>query len=110
MSAVGGTVGNPDTLDGLLAPRRSRMPVDYLQKILTAKVYDVAVETPLELAATLSARLHNRVLLKREDQQAAGEELVHRVDIVTRDVRPSVHPGSPARAAAPRGYGCHSSR
>ena len=30
------------------------MPVDYLQKILTAKVYDVAVETPLELAPTLS--------------------------------------------------------
>jgi len=45
------------------------MPVDYLQKILTAKVYDVAVETPLELAATLSERLGNRVLLKREDQQ-----------------------------------------
>ena len=45
------------------------MPVDYLQKILTAKVYDVAVETPLELAPTLSARLGNRVLLKREDQQ-----------------------------------------
>ncbi len=45
------------------------MPVDYLQKILTAKVYDVAVETPLELATTLSARLRNRILLKREDQQ-----------------------------------------
>jgi threonine dehydratase len=45
------------------------MPVDYLQKILTAKVYDVAVETPLELASTLSRRLANRVLLKREDQQ-----------------------------------------
>ena len=45
------------------------MPVDYLQKILTAKVYDVAVETPLDLAPTLSARLGNRVLLKREDQQ-----------------------------------------
>src|SRR6188472_3656259 len=45
------------------------MAVDYLQKILTAKVYDVAVETPLELAATLSSRLGNRVLLKREDQQ-----------------------------------------
>ena len=45
------------------------MPVDYLQKILTAKVYDVAVETPLELATTLSARLGNRILLKREDQQ-----------------------------------------
>src|SRR5688572_30798437 len=46
------------------------MPIDYLQKILTAKVYDVAVESPLELAPTLSARLHNRVLLKREDQQS----------------------------------------
>ena len=46
------------------------MAVDYLQKILTAKVYDVAVETPLELAATLSSRLDNRVLLKREDQQS----------------------------------------
>ena len=45
------------------------MPVDYLQKILTAKVYDVAIETPLELAATLSQRLGNRVLLKREDTQ-----------------------------------------
>ena len=45
------------------------MPIDYLQKILTAKVYDVAVETPLELAPALSARLSNRVLLKREDQQ-----------------------------------------
>ena len=46
------------------------MPVDYLKKILTARVYDVAIESPLELAPTLSARLGNRVLLKREDQQA----------------------------------------
>ncbi|MFO1316228.1 MAG: threonine ammonia-lyase, biosynthetic [Burkholderiales bacterium] len=45
------------------------MSIDYLQKILTAKVYDVAVETPLDLAATLSRRLGNRVYLKREDQQ-----------------------------------------
>jgi threonine dehydratase len=45
------------------------MPVDYLQKILTARVYDVAVETPLEIAPALSARLGNRVLLKREDEQ-----------------------------------------
>ena len=45
------------------------MPIDYLQKILTAKVYDVAIETPLELAPALSERLRNRVLLKREDQQ-----------------------------------------
>ncbi len=46
------------------------MPIDYLQKILTAKVYDVAVETPLDPAPTLSRRLDNRVLLKREDQQS----------------------------------------
>src|SRR5687767_3824442 len=46
------------------------MAIDYLKKILTAKVYDVAVETPLELARGLSRRLFNRVLLKREDQQS----------------------------------------
>jgi threonine dehydratase len=45
------------------------MPVDYLQKILTAKVYDVAIESPLDLAPALSRRLGNRILLKREDQQ-----------------------------------------
>ncbi len=45
------------------------MAIDYLQKILTARVYDVAVETSLELMPTLSQRLGNRVLLKREDQQ-----------------------------------------
>jgi threonine dehydratase len=43
---------------------------DYLQKILTARVYDVARETPLEKAATLSARLNNTLLLKREDTQS----------------------------------------
>ncbi|MEO8137901.1 MAG: threonine ammonia-lyase, biosynthetic, partial [Betaproteobacteria bacterium] len=45
------------------------MAIDYLKKILTARVYDVAIETPLDYAATLSVRLGNRVLLKREDQQ-----------------------------------------
>ncbi|HVP87718.1 MAG TPA: threonine ammonia-lyase, biosynthetic [Casimicrobiaceae bacterium] len=45
------------------------MAVDYLQKILTAKVYDVAIESPLDLATSLSHRLGNRILLKREDQQ-----------------------------------------
>jgi len=45
------------------------MPIDYLQKILTAKVYDVAVESSLDVAPTLSRRIGNRVLLKREDQQ-----------------------------------------
>ncbi|HMO48262.1 MAG TPA: threonine ammonia-lyase, biosynthetic [Rubrivivax sp.] len=43
---------------------------DYLQKILNARVYDVAVETPLEPARSLSRRLGNHVLLKREDQQS----------------------------------------
>ncbi len=42
---------------------------DYLQKILTARVYDVAIETSLEPAPRLSERLGNAVLLKREDQQ-----------------------------------------
>jgi len=42
---------------------------DYLQKILTARVYDVAVETPLDVAPGLSARVGNTVLLKREDAQ-----------------------------------------
>jgi threonine dehydratase len=45
------------------------MHPDYLEKILNAQVYDVAVETPLDPAPNLSARLHNRVLLKREDMQ-----------------------------------------
>lgn len=42
---------------------------DYLERILTARVYDVAIETPLEQAPNLSARIHNRVFLKREDVQ-----------------------------------------
>jgi threonine dehydratase len=45
------------------------METDYLKKILTARVYDVAQETPLEAAPVLSQRLANRVLLKREDMQ-----------------------------------------
>ena len=40
-------------------------PADYLKKILTARVYDVAVESALEPAKTLSKRLNNTVLLKR---------------------------------------------
>lgn len=45
------------------------MPIDYLQKILTARVYDVAIETPLQPAPQLSTRLGHKVLLKREDLQ-----------------------------------------
>jgi len=46
------------------------MYCDYLVQILTARVYDVAQETPLELAPNLSQRLHNQLLLKREDMQS----------------------------------------
>ena len=44
-------------------------PLDYLKKILTARVYDVAIESDLDAARNLSQRLGNTVLLKREDQQ-----------------------------------------
>ncbi|MGZ9046686.1 MAG: threonine ammonia-lyase, biosynthetic [Telluria sp.] len=46
------------------------MTTDYLKKILTARVYDVADETPLELAPTLSERFENRIYFKREDMQS----------------------------------------
>jgi threonine dehydratase len=46
------------------------MTTDYLKRILTARVYDVAEETPLDYAPTLSNRLNNRVYFKREDMQS----------------------------------------
>ncbi len=46
------------------------MYCDYLVQILTARVYDVAQETPLEYAPNLSVRLNNQLLLKREDMQS----------------------------------------
>ena len=42
---------------------------DYIKKILNARVYDVAIESPLEALPRLSRRLNNRALLKREDLQ-----------------------------------------
>ncbi|MDE2452958.1 MAG: threonine ammonia-lyase, biosynthetic, partial [Burkholderiales bacterium] len=53
------------------APRTAgaRIASDYLKKILTARVYDVAEETALTPAKNLSRRLANHVFLKREDQQ-----------------------------------------
>lgn len=45
------------------------MNIEYLQRILTSRVYDVAVETPLQRAPALSARLNNQVFFKREDLQ-----------------------------------------
>src|SRR3954453_4680334 len=51
-------------------PKRPPELAGYLQKILTARVYDVAIESALDAAPALSARLDNRVLFKREDTQA----------------------------------------
>src|ERR1700759_966200 len=42
---------------------------DYIKKILTAPVYDVAIQSPLDAAHALSARFGQKILLKREDLQ-----------------------------------------
>jgi threonine dehydratase len=47
----------------------SAMLEQYVKMILTSRVYDVAVETPLQPAGQLSMRLNNKILLKREDLQ-----------------------------------------
>ncbi|MXR36980.1 threonine ammonia-lyase, biosynthetic [Craterilacuibacter sinensis] len=44
-------------------------PTDYLERILTSRVYDVAIESPLDIAPNLSRRTRNTILLKREDLQ-----------------------------------------
>jgi len=48
---------------------REMKATDYLDLIRDAKVYDVAIKSPLELAKVLSARLKNQVFMKREDLQ-----------------------------------------
>ena len=45
------------------------MTQKYIEKILRAKVYDVAVESPLDYAPALSRRFNNEIYLKREDLQ-----------------------------------------
>jgi threonine dehydratase len=45
------------------------MSKGYLERILRARVYDVAIETPLERAPRLSTRVGNQVWIKREDLQ-----------------------------------------
>ena len=45
------------------------MKIDYLESILTARVYDVAIETPLDAAPACRRASATRVLLKREDMQ-----------------------------------------
>jgi len=64
--------GQPGGTPGLAQPPNAIAfpePSSYLQRILRARVYDVAIESPLDPAPNLSARLGNRVLLKREDLQ-----------------------------------------
>ena len=43
------------------------MASPYIERILKARVYDVAIESPLEPAPLLTQRLGNKILLKRED-------------------------------------------
>ncbi len=73
-----GPARNPSATSATSAPRNSgaaaerraaQSAQDYLKKILTARVYDVARETSLAPAKQLSRRLGNHVLLKREDEQ-----------------------------------------
>ena len=45
------------------------MTIDYLQKILTARVYDVAKETAIKSMPILSKQFENQIFLKREDLQ-----------------------------------------
>ncbi len=52
-----------------LRAQGKRIAASYLQRILNARVYDVARETALDPARSLSRRIGNQVLLKREDQQ-----------------------------------------
>ncbi len=61
----------PEPPDSLPASEsRERMLRQYRARIEQARVYDVAVVSALEAAPKLSARLENRLLLKREDQQS----------------------------------------
>jgi len=48
----------------------SELHANYIKRILSARVYDVSKETRLHRANTLSSRLGNEVLLKREDEQS----------------------------------------
>src|SRR5882724_7010591 len=66
------------------------MTDNYLERVLKARVYDVAIETPLDEARRLTQRLANTVFLKREDMQpifsfklrGAYNKIVHLSDTV----------------------------
>ncbi|WP_299726378.1 threonine ammonia-lyase, biosynthetic [uncultured Endozoicomonas sp.] len=59
----------PETNKANRHHQQDSMPNSYIRKILEARVYDVAIETPVHEARFLSQRLKNKVLLKREDLQ-----------------------------------------
>ncbi|MDO7912772.1 threonine ammonia-lyase, biosynthetic [Pseudomonas monteilii] len=61
MTCFGTPPSVPDPVRQLLS--------EQVRRILAAPVYDIALETPLQAASALSARLGNQVLLKREDLQ-----------------------------------------
>ena len=68
---------------------------DYLREILNSRVYDVALETPLDEAASLGARLGCDVRIKREDTQPVfsfkirGSQIVGKVTIGRGYLRPN---------------------
>jgi threonine dehydratase len=68
--SAGAAAPAPSPAGRALSPRAARVAAEYLRRILSARVYDVAQESPLQPARSLSRRLGNHVLLKREDQQA----------------------------------------
>ena len=55
--------------DRPVCDNREMNAINYLDLIRDASVYDVAIESPLELANILSDRINNRILMKREDLQ-----------------------------------------
>ena len=69
------------------------MPPDYLERILQARVYDVAVETPLELAPNLSRRMG-----KRHSAQARGHAAGVLVQAAWRLQQDGQSPGGGAQA------------
>ncbi|MCP3919978.1 MAG: pyridoxal-phosphate dependent enzyme, partial [bacterium] len=69
LQAAPSAVASSDAAPPPLFPREGDALREYVDRILKARVYDVARVTPLERLAILSRQLGNDVLLKREDQQ-----------------------------------------
>ncbi|KAK4534382.1 hypothetical protein CDCA_CDCA01G0407 [Cyanidium caldarium] len=69
MCTEAGSLGHPPPGNVSRYVASSPLKNDYLERVLNSRVYDVAIESPLEAAPLLSARLSRTVLLKREDLQ-----------------------------------------